>query len=467
MSTKILLIDAFEKHREIVKRFLKQTHPNVKLVELDPVAYINTEASINWHDYFLLIIDSQLGDKNGIDWVTDHQNEAGFPAFIFLSSTIDSNSLEASIQADQAMEIGAESFLFKKHLKPDKLNYYISNALEKSGTYQSMDLKTDVFETIAAPDESGEDLSLGNTSDLEGLSLDSTFHQMLHAKALLQGHDTWPFKISDMIAGKASLGDYHINTYLGSREGIISFSAHHQKDDEPVVIKLIDRSQTGGIQPPKNLTDDLQTLIDNKHPNLVRCNGYEATDDYVMIVQELLQGKKLSTRLKITGTTAQQSVIYMLQILAGLKMLHSNGMVAGGMSPENLLFRNDKALVLTHLHNKYYPKPEKSTQNLQFNYQEALYMSPEMLQGRQTDHRSDLYIAGTIFYHMLSGAPPYHGRTTQDVIVEHTASPAPLLPDESHSMNAVIQNMMMKTPSQRTQSADEAIAAIKSRIDNI
>ena len=82
-------------------------------------------------------------------------------------------------------------------------------------------------------------------------------------------------------------------------------------------------------------------------------------------------------------------------------------------------------------------------------------MSPEAIQGRTTDQRSDLYVAGTIFYHMLAGNPPFHSNRTQDVATAHIASPVPDLPDKNSPFNEVIRGLMAKTPSQRMQTVKE------------
>lgn len=466
MPNKILIIDTVKKHRQVVRLFLEKSQPDVELVEMDPSTDITPDTVFNWGEYYLLIIDNQLGDQNGIEWVKQRQDDDGFPPVIFLSSAIDPTSLTSSILSDEGMKLGAESFLFKKQLKSDKLNHYVSNALEKSGSYSTLVIEDDIFDDPEMSEDSGENITLGDDDEIDGVSVESTFHQMSHAKALLHGYDDWPFDIRDLLAGKAELDGYLISEYLGKRDDVFSFAARRLKDDKPFAVKILDKSTTQGQQPPEALINDLKTLIALKHPNLVRWAAFKATRDYILIAQELLEGSKLSTRLKKTGVTETQAVDYMLQILSGLKVLHSNKMAAGALSPDNLLFRNNKTLVQTHLNNNYYPKKDDNDKGLQFNYQESLYMPPEMIQGLHVDHRSDLYIAGTIFFHMLTGEPPYHGNTTQDVITEHIASPVPRLPQKDHPMQSIIQGLLMKAPGQRTQTADEVIKVIKQIYDH-
>lgn len=461
MKTKILLIDAVQKHRQVVRAFLAKTHPDIELVEQDPHKDLADDASIDWQQYFLLIIDNQLGDLDGLDWVKNHSMENGFPPFVFLSSSIDPDSTESSAQSQRGIQLGADAYLYKKNLNSDKLNAHICSALEKSGAYSALAVEEDMFHDSDIEDTDEDEITLSADVEEEGVSLNSTLHQMSHAKALLHGYEDWPFDIRDMLAGEAQLDGYLIDTYLGKRDDVFSFSGRKVANNEPCVLKLIDRSTIQGREPPESLLKDLQTLVSIKHDNLVHRHDFKVGQDYLLIIEELIQGKKLSSRLKRIGTTEEQAVNYMLQILSGLQYLHDHGMYAGALSPDNLLFRNENTLVLTHFNNCYYPKQDSESTGLKFNYQEALYMPPEVIQGRKSDHRSDLYIAGTIFYHMLAGKPPYHGSTTQDVITEHVASPVPALPQSNHPMNMLITRLLMKTPSQRIQTADEAMSSIR------
>ena len=461
MQAKILLIDSVKKHRQVVRNFLAQSQPDLELTELDPAT--DPVGNIEWSQYYLLIIDNQLGDEDGIEWVKQHQQQTGFPRVIFLSSDLDPDSLESSIKSDEGKSLGAEAYLFKKSLKADKLNYYVKSALEKSGAYSPLVIEGYMFDEQGATDDDHEEVQEQVTQEEipEDPDVASTYHQMWYAKALLQGHENWPFKIQDMLAGNVKIGDYSIDTYLGCRDRVFSFSAHDIKDDKPYAIKLFDRSTTLGRKPPDNLKKDLQTLIANKNPNLVRWIAFQAIEDYVIMVQEYLVGKKLAKLLDKTGVTREQAIDIMLQILSGLEVLHDNDMTAGAYSPDNILFRTPKTLVLTHLNNVYYPVENQHNSGLKFNYSEALYMSPEAIQERQTDHRSDLYVAGTIFYHMLAGNPPYHGSRTQDVATGHIASPVPDLPNKDDPFKSIIQGLLMKTPGKRIQSVDEVRGMIE------
>ena len=79
-----------------------------------------------------------------------------------------------------------------------------------------------------------------------------------------------------------------------------------------------------------------------------------------------------------------------------------------------------------------------------------LYMSPEQVEGRSLDHRSDLYSFGVLCYHMLTGKPPFVGDTALAVAVQHVKKQPQGLelqrPDLPPALCRVIHQMLAKEP---------------------
>ncbi len=90
-----------------------------------------------------------------------------------------------------------------------------------------------------------------------------------------------------------------------------------------------------------------------------------------------------------------------------------------------------------------------------------LYMSPEQVEGRPLDHRSDLYSFGVLCYHLLTGKPPFTGDTALAVAVQHVKSqPAALetlRPDLPPALCRVVHQMLAKDPDQRWSSCRELL----------
>ncbi len=88
-------------------------------------------------------------------------------------------------------------------------------------------------------------------------------------------------------------------------------------------------------------------------------------------------------------------------------------------------------------------------------------MSPEQVQGKPVDHRSDIYSLGVTCYHMLAGEPPFRGATAFDVALKHVQEQPRLLsdlrPDLPADLCGMVHKMMAKNPDDRYQSTREIL----------
>ncbi len=94
------------------------------------------------------------------------------------------------------------------------------------------------------------------------------------------------------------------------------------------------------------------------------------------------------------------------------------------------------------------------------------YVSPDVIQGRPLDQRSDIYSLGASFYHAFTGFPPFEGETAEDVLLKCLDEDlVPLKkknPKVSNSLGRVIEKMMAKRPEERYQNYKEIIKELKS-----
>lgn len=193
--------------------------------------------------------------------------------------------------------------------------------------------------------------------------------------------------------------------------------------------------------------------------NVIKVLKQGIVDNHVFVAMEYCKGGDLGERIT-RGILPQLAVRYLQQIMRGLRAVHARGIVHRDLKPTNLLFRENDTLVLTDFGSERdlcESPPLSSTPSL---VADLNYVSPESIRGGKLDVRSDLYSAGTVFYHMLTGSPPYKNATVTLMLEAHLNAAIPRLPRKASALQPLIDGLLEKNPNHRFQSADEVLEGI-------
>ena len=214
----------------------------------------------------------------------------------------------------------------------------------------------------------------------------------------------------------------------------------------------------------KRFEREAQAAASLVHANIVQIHEVGHVEGLHFIVQEYVQGQNLREWLARNGPPLlEQALSIMRQIAAALGKAAEQGVIHRDIKPENIMITAagevkvaDFGLARVLREND---TEATSLTQIGITMGTPLYMSPEQVEGRPLDHRSDLYSFGVLCYHMLTGKPPFMGDTALAVAVQHVKTQPRALeeqrPDLPPALCRVVHQMLAKDPAQRWSSCGE------------
>ena len=196
------------------------------------------------------------------------------------------------------------------------------------------------------------------------------------------------------------------------------------------------------------------------HANIVQIHEVGHVEGLRYIVQEYVQGQNLREWLGRHGPPdLPRALSIMRQVAAALAKAAEAGVVHRDIKPENIMLTGTGEVKVADFGLARVVRDTDAVDLTQIGMTMGtpLYMSPEQVEGRPLDPRSDLYSFGVTCYHMLTGSPPFVGDTALAVAVQHMKNqPQPLetlRPDLPPALCRVVHQMLAKEPDKRWQSA--------------
>jgi tRNA A-37 threonylcarbamoyl transferase component Bud32 len=204
------------------------------------------------------------------------------------------------------------------------------------------------------------------------------------------------------------------------------------------------------------------------HANIVQIYEVGSVDGLHYIAQEYVQGQNLQelmTRRGPPGLT--DALAIMRQVASALNKAATAGIVHRDIKPENILLARSGEVKVADFGLARIGAPGMAPDLTQVGVTMGtpLYMSPEQVEGRALDPRSDIYSFGITCYQMLSGVVPFRGDTVLSVAVQHLHSqPEPLeklRPDLPAELCGIVHRMLAKDPDQRYATARELLISLR------
>lgn len=254
------------------------------------------------------------------------------------------------------------------------------------------------------------------------------------------------------------LSRYTILEPLGSGGMGAVYRARDEKLERPVAIKVLTPGVFAGQDARRHFRREALALAKLNHPHIAAVYDADEQDGASYIVMELVDGESLAARLRPGPLPVKDATAIALEVAEALEEAHDSGIIHRDLKPGNVMITpKGRAKVLDFGLAKMLTTSADATKSLTDTsgiFGTPLYMSPEQAQGRTLDPRTDLWSLGVVYYHCLTGHPPFRGDSNLAILQAIVTQPLPPLdPTLPALAQQIVARALEKDPALRYQNA--------------
>ncbi len=244
-----------------------------------------------------------------------------------------------------------------------------------------------------------------------------------------------------------SIAGYNVIKLLAKGGMAAIYLAEQQSLQRQVVLKFLNPKLDDAIK--KRFIDEGRIIASLKHPNIITVFDVISTGKHNFIAMEYLPDGDLETRL-LTKPNTFTVLDIISKISDALHSIHKQGIIHGDIKPANILFREGDNPLLTDfgISHRIEPKKEVALGSDEL-YASPAYASPELIQGKPFDYRTDIYSLGIMLYEMLMAEKPFTGETEIETIANSIQEPVPKLPESLQGLQPLLESLLAKAPEDR------------------
>lgn len=418
------------------------------MVELVFDAFAATRA-LTQTRFDLLILDWELpGGKSGLEICKDYRETGGKAGIIMLTGRT------APIDRSAGLDSGADDYLTKPfHLR--ELSSRIKAVLRRTTPSSSM------------------------TSKLIPIGLCPECNAIFDARVEVCVEHGLPLSKDLVDAGSGTFGDkYKVASVIG-RGGMSTVFKAYDNAGKAYAVKVLEPVFIQDYTQLRRFQQEAEILSRLSHPNIVGVYGFAAEEARPYIVMDYIEGRPLSRALDCHEEFPLFRCMKIFkQTCEGMAHAHAHGVIHRDLKPGNILLDATSGKETVQIVDfgvaKYFGEGVEETtaeQRLTRTGQvfgTSMYMSPEQAMGREPDPRSDIYSLGCIMYELITGCPPFTGKTALEVLHKqinvNAASMDTIAGKESlpRSLVRIVQRTLEKSPDCRPNTMLDLLRSLDS-----
>ena len=271
--------------------------------------------------------------------------------------------------------------------------------------------------------------------------------------------------------GIGELGHYRVIKKLGEGGMGQVLLAEDTRLKRRVALKVLPRAFASDPSRVERFQREAEVVAALNHPNIVTLYSVEEADGAPFLTMELVDGQKLDTMIPPGGLPLPQIFDVGIAIADALAAAHESGVVHRDLKPANVMLDSrgqvkvlDFGLAKLVGGESVDTDSAAETRDMSLTGQGALlgtvpYMSPEQLEGKPVDLRTDIFSLGVVLYQMCTGQRPFGGETSA-ALVSSIMRDAPrptieLRPDVPRALSRLIDHCLQKKVADRVQTAPD------------
>ena len=274
------------------------------------------------------------------------------------------------------------------------------------------------------------------------------------------------------------ISHFKILSKIGEGGMGVVYRAEDEKLGRQVALKVLQPEAVGNEERRLRFMREARSAAAVTHPHIATIHEIDEVDGVIFIAMELVEGKTLREAIGGEPLPMRDALRYAIEIAEALSRAHKAGVVHRDLKPDNVIVGDDRHVKILDFGLAKLAEPpadEDPSSRMQTISAEmtqagrilgtARYMSPEQARGLVVDARSDLFAFGIMLYEMITGAPPFRGKTPTDTLLaivrDQPAAVTRHAPDAPPELERLVAKCMEKAPEDRFQHADEIVVDLR------
>jgi eukaryotic-like serine/threonine-protein kinase len=260
------------------------------------------------------------------------------------------------------------------------------------------------------------------------------------------------------------LGRYELLNLIGKGAMGAVYRARDTKLQRIVALKVMNAALGETAEGVARFEREAQSLALLQHPNIVTIFDYLEVSGNLCLVMELIVGEPLDRVISLAlAMTVEQKLRFMASVCRALEYAHGKGLVHRDLKPSNILLAPDYSPKIVDFGVVKMMGEKLTRTNTRIGT--IAYMSPEQINGKPLDHRTDIFSAGIVLYELLAGVSPFDADDTTSTMRKILLDPTPVLPEDipgvSQRLHGVLDRALAKEAEGRYATAADFADALE------